>query len=134
MLFLDNNVLSRYLQGEESAARFLEGYEDEEWAISSIVLYEAMEAAIHGYIDTDPGTLKQQLTASLDVVPITDRTTMVAQQIQRDLMDRGVQADHPDILIVASSSEHGGTFATAEKVYWRDDVQEVVDVAEYDPY
>lgn len=134
MLFLDNNVLSRYLQGEASAAEFLEAYEDDEWAICSIVLYEAMEAAIHGYIDADPGTLKQHLTASFDVVPITGRTAMVAQQLQRDLMDRGVQADHPDTLIVASASEHGGTFATAEKLYWRDDVQDIVDVAEYDPY
>lgn len=134
MLFLDNNVLSDYLSGADSAAEFLEGYEDDEWAICSIVLYEALEAAIHGYVDMAPELLKQYLTASFDVVDVTPQTTMEAQRIQQAFMERGLQAENPDVLIVAAASEHGGTFATAEKMYWRDDAQDVVDVAAYDPF
>lgn len=134
MLFLDNNVLSEYVRGKDSAAEFLDDYDDEEWAICSIVLYEALEAAIHGYIDLNPATLKEYLTASLEIVDVTERTATEAQALQRQLMDRGVQAENPDVLIVAAATEHGGTFATAEKLYWRDDVQDVIDVAEFDPY
>jgi predicted nucleic acid-binding protein len=49
-------------------------------------------------------------------------------------MDRGVPADHPDALIAASAREHGGTFATTEKHFWKDEVQAVLPVAEYAPY
>lgn len=134
MLFLDNNVLSRYIRGKDAAAEFLETYEDEQWAICSIVLYEAMEAAIHGYVDLDPPTLKRTLTASFEVVDVTERTAMEAQRLQQQLMDRGIHAENPDVLIAAAAVEHGGTFATAEKTYWRDEVQEVVDVAAFDPF
>ncbi|WP_423743279.1 hypothetical protein V5735_09360 (plasmid) [Haladaptatus sp. SPP-AMP-3] len=49
-------------------------------------------------------------------------------------MARGVPADHPDALIAATARVHGTVFATAEKHFWNEEVQDVLDVGEYDPY
>jgi hypothetical protein len=134
MLVLDNNLLSDYLDGKDTARVFLEQYEDEEWAVSAIVLYEAYMGCIHGYIDGSPDTIRQAVTMSMDVLEVTERTADEAASLQADLMDRGIPADHPDALIAASAREHGGTFATAERHFWNDEVQAVLPVAEYDPY
>lgn len=133
MLVLDNNLLSDYLDGTESARRFLQRYQNEPWAIPSIVLYEAYMGCVHGYIEGSPETIRQAVTASMDVLDVTERTADEAAQLQETLLGRGVPADHPDALIAASAREHGGTFATAERHFWRDEVQSVVPVAEYDP-
>lgn len=133
MLVLDNTLLSDYLDGKASARRFLQQYEQEVWAISSIVLYEAHMGSIHGYIDESPAVIRQAITTSMDVLDVTAQTATEATSLQADLMSRGVPADHPDALIAASAKEHGGMFATAEKHFWKDDVQSVLSVAEYDP-
>jgi hypothetical protein len=134
MLVFDNNLLSDYLDGKDTARIFLERYEDEEWAVSAIVLYEAYMGCIHGYIDGSPDTIRQAVTMSMDILDATEQTADEAASLQDDLMDRGVPADHPDALIAASAREHGGTFATAEKHFWKDEVQAVLPVAKYDPY
>jgi hypothetical protein len=134
MLVFDNNLLSDYLDGKDTARIFLERYEDEEWAVSAIVLYEAYMGCIHGYIDGSPDTIRQAVTMSMDILDVTEQTADEAASLQDDLMDRGVPADHPDALIAASAREHGGTFATAEKQFWKDEVQAVLPVAKYDPY
>jgi hypothetical protein len=134
MLVLDNNLLSDYLEGRDTARGFLEQYEHEEWTVSAIVLYEAYMGCIHGYIDGSPDTIRQAVTMSMDVLEVTERTADEAVSLQEELRDRGVPADHPDTLIAASAREHGGTFATAEKHFWNDEVQAVLSVAEYDPY
>jgi len=134
MLVLDNNLLSDYLDGEPGAREFLKGYEQEAWAVSSIVLYEAYMGTIHGYIDGSPDEIREAITASMDVLDVTAATASEAASLQRELQDLGVPADHPDALIAASCREHGAVFATAEKHFWRDDVQSVLSVAEYDPY
>jgi hypothetical protein len=134
MLVFDNNLLSDYLDGKDTARVFLERYEREEWAVSAIVLYEAYMGCVHGYIDGSPDTIHQAVTMSMDILDVTEQTADEAASLQEDLMDRGVPADHPDALIAASAREHGGTFATAEKHFWKDEVQTVLSVAEYDPY
>jgi len=134
MLVLDNNLLSDYLDGKQAAKTFLQRFESESWAISGIVLYEAYMGSVHGYIDGDVGTIREAVTASMDVLPVTARTAEEAAELQEQLLDRGVPADHPDTLIAASAREHSGRFATAEKHFWNDSVQDVIDVVEYDPY
>jgi len=134
MLVLDNNLLSDYLDGKESAEAFLREHESDPWAVSGIVLYEAYMGSVHGYIDGDVETIREAVTTSMDVLAVTEQTANVAADLQDRLLERGVPADHPDALIAASAVEHGGTFATAEKQFWNPDVQAVLDVAEYDPY
>ena len=134
MLVFDNNLLSDYLDGTETARRFLTQYEQEAWAVPSIVLYEAYMGCVHGYIDGSPAELRQAVTTSMDVLDVTEQTADEAVSLQEALLNRGVPADHPDALIAASAREHGGTFATAEKLFWKDAVQSVLAVAKYDPY
>ncbi|WP_142859829.1 PIN domain-containing protein [Salinigranum halophilum] len=134
MLVLDNNLLSDYLDGKQAARTFLEQYEEESWAVSSIVLYEAYMGSIHGYIGGSPSTIRQAITMSMDVLDVTEQTANEAASLQEELMAVGVPADHPDALIAANAREHGGTFATAEKHFWKPDVQSVLPVAKYDPY
>lgn len=133
MLVFDNNLLSDYLDGTDSARQFLQQYERDPWAVPAIVLYEAYMGCVHGYIDGTPALIKQAVTASMDVLAVTERTADEATSLQKDLLERGVPADHPDALIAASAREHGGMFATAEKHFWKDEVQSVLSVAEYDP-
>lgn len=134
MLVLDNNLLSDYLDGTDDARLFLEQYESDVWAVPAIVLYEAYMGSIHGYIDGSPETIRQAITASMDVLDVTERTATEAVALQEALLERGVPADHPDALIAASAREHGATFATAEKHFWTDEVRSVLSVAAYDPY
>lgn len=134
MLVLDNNLLSDYLDGKDDARRFLERYEQEAWAVSAIVLYEAYMGSVHGDIDGSPEIIRRAVTTSMDVLDVTEQTANEAASLQEDLSSRGVPADHPDALIAASAREHGATFATAEKHFWKDDVQSVLSVAEYDPF
>lgn len=134
MLVLDNNLLSDYLDGKESARRFLKRYEEEAWAVSSIVLYEAYMGCLHGYIGGSPEKIRQAITTSMEVLEVTAHTADEAASLQRALLDRGVPADHPDTLVAASAREHGAALATAEKHFWKEEVRSVLDVVEYDPY
>ena len=133
MLVLDNNLLSDYLDGNSCAKTFLRGYESEPWAVSGIVLYEGYMGSVHGYIDGDVETIREAVTSSMDVLEVTGETAAVAADLQDQLLERGVPADHPDTLIAASAVEHGGTFATAEKHFWNPDVRETLDVAADEP-
>lgn len=133
MLVLDNNLLSDFLDGTDEAREFLIRYEDEAWGVSSIVLSEALMGSVYEYIDGSPDEIRRAITASMDVLDVTERTAVEAAALQEELLDRGVPADHPGALIAASAREHGATFATAEKHFWRDEVQSVLSVAEYDP-
>jgi len=133
MLVLDNTLLSDYLDGKPSARQFLQQYEQEVWAVPSIVIYEAYMGSIHGYIDGSPAVIREAITTSMDVLDVTARTAIEAASLQDELMNRGVPADPPDALIAPSASEDGGVFATAEKHFWKDDVQSVLSVAEYKP-
>ncbi|MDX1747876.1 MAG: PIN domain-containing protein [Halobacteriales archaeon] len=134
MLVLDNDLLSDYLDGKPEARSFLERYETEAWAVSAIVLYEAYMGSVHGYIDGSPDVIRRAVTMSMDVLDVTGETANEAADLQAELLERGVPADHPDALIAANAREHGGTFATAEKHFWKDEVREVLSVAVYDPY
>ncbi|MFC7058397.1 PIN domain-containing protein [Halovenus salina] len=134
MLVFDNNLLSDYLDGTDAARQFLRQYEQEVWAVPSLVLYEAYMGSIHGYIGGSPTEIKHAVTTSMEVLEVTAQTASEAASLQEELLSHGVPADHPDALIAASARENGGTFATAEKHFWNDDVQSVLSVAEYDPY
>lgn len=134
MIVFDNNLLSDYLDGKAPAREFLQAHEDEAWAVPSIVLYEAYMGGVHGYIDGSPDVIRQAVTGSMDVLAVTERTANETVSLQEALLDCGVPADHPDALIAAFAREHGGRFATAEKHFWQDEVQSVLDVAVYDPY
>ncbi|MXR50399.1 PIN domain-containing protein [Halovenus sp. WSH3] len=134
MLVLDTNVLSDYLDGRDSARKFLRRHEDTPWAVPSVVLYDLYMGCVHGYIEAAPEELRQAILASMDVLAVTEQTASEAVSLQRELMDRGVPADHPDALIAAAAREHGGTFATTEKHFWQESVQSVLSVAAYDPH
>lgn len=133
MLVLDNTLLSDYLDGTEAARHFLERHDHEVWAVSAIVLYEAYMGSLHGYIGGSPAEIRQGVTASMEVLAVTEETADAAAALQDELMAAGVPADHPDALIAASARQHGATFATAEQHFWKDPVQDVLDVAAYDP-
>lgn len=133
MLLLDNTLLSDYLDGRDSARVFLEPYVQEPWAVSTIVLYEAYMGSVHGYIDGSPEQIRQAVSASMQILPVTAETAEEAVALQEALRRRGVPADHPDALIAASAREHGAAFATAERLFWRDEVQAVLSVHEYEP-
>ncbi|ELY77538.1 sugar metabolism cluster protein [Natrinema gari JCM 14663] len=90
--------------------------------------------SLYGYIDASPDEITRAVNASMEILETTDETAMEAYDLQEELQDRGVPVDQLDALIAASAQEHGGWFATAEKQFWRDDVQEVIPVATYDPY
>lgn len=134
MLVFDNTLLSDFLDGKDAARAFLEEYEAEEWALPAIVLNEAYLGSIHGYIDGSPAVIRQAVTTSMDVLPVTEQTASEAAAMQEQLVEQGIPAEHPDALIAASAREHGGVFATADKHFWKDEVQEIVDVAKYDPF
>ena len=134
MLLLDNTILSDYLAGVDTARQFLEQYEQAVWAVSSIVLYEAYMGCVHGYIDATPAMVRQAVNTSMTVVDVTQQTAAEAETLQRELLELGVPADSPDILIAATAQEHGGTFATADKHFWEPEIESVLSVAQYDPY
>lgn len=133
MLVLDNSLLSDYLAGKRSARSFLEPRSDEVWTVPSIVVYEAYMGAVHGYLGADVETIQSSIEQSIEVLNSTGQTTAEAATLQSELLDRGVPAEHPDALIAASASEHGGTFATGDRYFWADEVREVLDIAAYDP-
>ena len=54
--------------------------------------------------------------------------------MHREPLKGGISLNYPDALIVASASEHGVAFATAEKTMWKFEVKNAVDIAKYDPY
>jgi len=134
MLVLDNTILSDYLAGVDTARGFLQQYEQEVWAVSSIALYEAYIGCAHGYIEATPEMVKQAITASMTLVDVTPQTAAEAEAMQRELLELGIPADSPDILIAAAAREHGGTFATADKHFWKPEMESVLSVAKYDPY
>ena len=134
MLVLDNTILSDYLAGVDTARGFLQQYEQEVWAVSSIALYEAYIGCAHGYIEATPEMVKQAITASMTLVDVTPQTAAEAEVMQRELLELGIPADSPDILIAAAAREHGGTFATADKHFWKPEMESVFSVAKYDPY
>ena len=134
MLVLDDALLGDYLDGTPGARAFLEGYEEEAWAVPVSVLYGACMASLHGYADGSPETVRRAVTMSMDVLDVTGRTVAEAVDIQAELLERGVPAAPPDVLVAASAREHGGTLATAEEDFWQEEVREVLSVAAYDPY
>ncbi|MFD1562810.1 PIN domain-containing protein [Haloarchaeobius amylolyticus] len=134
LLVLDNNLLSDYLNGEDDAREFLEEYEQDRWGVSSIVLFESLMGSLYGYIDASPGEITRAVNVSMEILETTEETAMEAHGLQEELQDRGAPVDQLDALIAASAQEHVGRFATAEKQFWTDDVQEVIPVAKYDPY
>lgn len=133
MLVFDETLLGDYLDGTPAAERFLRDREDDIWAVPSVALSHTSMAALHGNVGGDPARIRRAVTTSMRVLDVTVRTAEEAARLQADLLERGVPADHPDALIAASAREHGATFATADRHFWLDDVEEVLSVARYDP-
>ena len=131
MLVIDNSLLSDYLTGRPAARAFLDDWTDEPWAISSIVEFEALAGALYGHSDLPFESIESAISPMVDVLDVTGATAMEAARLQSTLVDRGVPAEHPDVLIAAAASENGATFATADQFFWQDDVQDVLAVAEY---
>ena len=134
MLVLDDALLGDYLDGTPGARTFLETYEEEVWAVPVPVLYGACMASLHGHIDGSPGTVRRAVTMSMDVLDVTGRTVAEAVDLQAELLERGVPAAPPDVLVAASAREHGGTLETAEEHFRQEEVGEVLSVATYEPY
>lgn len=134
MLVLDNSLLSDYLNGTSDARAFLEQRESDEWAVSSIVLYEALMGAVYGHIAAPPEAVRAGVGTAMEVLPTTERTAVEGQALQEELLDRGAPVGQLDALIAASAREHGGTFATADQQFWHDEVRSVLAVEPYDPF
>ena len=98
------------------------------------MLYESFTGSLHGYVAGDVPTIRQAVTSSMDVLDVTEQTAVEAPDLQQELLSRGVPADNLDTLVAAHARGHGATFATAEKHFWKSEVQDILDVAEYDPY
>ncbi|OIB58190.1 PIN domain-containing protein [Natrialba sp. SSL1] len=134
LLVLDNNLLSDYLNGADEARAFLEEFEQDRWGVPSIVLFEALMGSLYGHIDAAPDEIIQGVSSSMEILETGKETTIEAHDLQAKLHARGAPVDQLDALIAASALEHGGKFATAEKQFWTDDVQDVLHVEAYDPY
>lgn len=65
---------------------------------------------------------------------MTGRTVDEAVKLQAELIERGVPAATPDVLVDSNARELGGTFATVERRFGQNEVREVLAVAAYDPY
>lgn len=107
MLVLDDALLGDYLDGKPRARAFLEGYEEEAWAVPVPVLYGACMASLHGYIDGSPETVRRAVMTSMDVLDVTGRTVAEAVGLQAELLERGVPAAPPDVLVAASARTRG---------------------------
>jgi predicted nucleic acid-binding protein len=131
MLVLDNSLLSDYLTGRDTARSFLDGWSDEPWAISSIVQFDAYAGALYGHQDLGIESVESAISPTIDVLDVTGRTAREAARLQAKLIDRGVPGEHTDVMIAATASENAATFATADQFFWKNDVQDVLSVAEY---
>lgn len=131
-LCFDNTILSDYLDGKDEARQFLQQYDDHQWTVSTVVVYEAFMGSLHEHIGGDVPTLEAAITASMDVLPVTIATAREAAELQRQLLERGVPTHQPDGLIAANAREHGAAFVTADEHFWKEEVREVLDVIEYE--
>lgn len=131
-LCFDNTLLSDYLDGRDEARQFLQRYENDQWTVSTVVVYEAFMGSLYGHIGGDVPTLEAAITASMDVLPVTIETAREAGELQRELLDRGVPTHQPDGLIAANAREHGATFVTADEHFRKEEAREVLDVIEYE--
>ncbi|CAI50424.1 homolog to endonuclease VapC [Natronomonas pharaonis DSM 2160] len=134
LLVIDTNLLSDYLNGTDEARAFLAAFERDRWGVPSIVLFEALMGSLYGHIDATPDEIVRSVDSSMEVLETGMETAIEAQELQAALLSRGAPVDQLDALIAAAALEHGGTFATAEKQFWTDDVQEIIQVEPYDPY
>lgn len=131
MLALDNSLLSDYLVGRDAAEAFLDDWSEEPWMISSIVQYEAYAGSLYGHREPSFEAVESAITSSMEVADVTAATAKKAAELQAELLDRGVPAESPDIIIAANAAENGATLATSDQFFWQDEVQEVLSVAEY---
>lgn len=131
MLLLDTNVLSDYLAGYEPARELLIEYEDDEWIVSSLVLYETYMGVLYGYVPGTPDEVLSIVDSTMEIVDVTEQTANESARLQRELLEIGVPADQPDGLIAASAREHGAALVTADETFWNDEVDAVFDVVRY---
>lgn len=130
MIAFDNNLLSDYLNGEESAEEFLTQYENEAWAVASITVYEACMGVVYGYIDATLGELCEAIGA-FEELPITAATAFEAARLQGTVMENGIQLGPVDALVAASADEAGATLATNDGTLRKPEVAEHVAIAHY---
>jgi len=133
LLVLDNNLLSDYLNGTDNSRAFLTEFERDRWGAPSIVLFESLMGSHYVHIDATPDQIIQGVSSSMEILETRTETAIEAHDLQATLHDRGTPVDQLDALIAASALEHGGRFATAEKQFWTDEVQDVLPVEAYDP-
>jgi len=134
LLVIDTTLLSDYLNGTDEARAFLAEFERDRWGVPSIVLFEALMGSLYGHIDATSDEIVQGVGSSMEILETGTETAIEARELQANLLDRGAPVDQLDALIAAAALEHGGTFATAEKQFWTDDVQEFLQIERYDPY
>lgn len=90
--------------------------------------------SLYGHIDATPDEIIQGVSSSMEILETGKETAIEAHNLQVKLHDRGAPVDQFDALVAASALEHGGVFATAEKQFWTDDVQDVLPIETYNPY
>ena len=133
MLVFDTSLLSDYLHGTESARTFLKAREQQEWAVPTIVQYEATMGVLYGHIDCSVERVKESMHASFTMLETTPDTVGEAIEIQQALLDSGTPLEPLDTLIAASAREHDGSLATADQQFWRPSVKSVIPVERYEP-
>lgn len=131
MICFDNDLLADYLDGRESAERFLGGYESELWAIPSVALFECYMGAIYG---RPRGSIEdvREATSEFEILPVTDDVAYTAAVLQRAIKQDGIELGFVDALLAATAAEAEARFATNDGTLLNDTVASHVDVIEYD--
>lgn len=132
MIVLDTNVVSDYITGHPAAASFFEEHEDEQWAVSTITVYETTMGAVHGHLDGDPAAIRAGVEQTFDVLPVDNDVVRVATALQSELLDAGVPVETQDALIAGTARYYGGRLVTNDQMFWNPAVRSVLAVAEYE--
>lgn len=131
MICLDNSVLGDLLDGKRAAKEFMQPYDEEEWVIPSIVLYEAYLGALLNLPRGTPEDVRNA-TSGVDVLPLDERAVYLATDLQRDLRADGRQLGKIDALVGTVAVQSGATLATGDG-HLADALADCIDIARYDP-
>lgn len=67
----------------------------------------------------------------MTVLDITENTINEAIKIQKEIQKIGHTLEKPDAIIAGNAKEHGATFATAEKQFWKNEIQDILKISPY---
>jgi predicted nucleic acid-binding protein len=129
MLYLDNDVLAKFARPnpDPSVVQYLKDHSSEPWGISALVAYEFVSFYPQSQRQ---GKLRQLEQNILDEIsPIDTQTSLEAANLGSLLENAGTSLETADLLIAATTRQHGGTLATANKNdFDKQPIHELLDV------